>query len=59
MVRPCEENEIGAHSDNNARRGHTEENKKREADGKMHVRYTGVYMTEAVLTEDNATNTSR
>ena len=29
VVRPCEENERGAHSEKNARYGHTTENKQR------------------------------
>ena len=35
VVRPCEENERGAHSENNDRRGHTREKKKRAAKPKM------------------------
>ena len=35
MVRPCEENGRGAHSEKNARCGHTRENKKRAAKIKM------------------------
>ena len=35
VVRPCEENERGAHSENNARCGHTREKKKRDAKPKM------------------------
>ena len=35
VVRPCEENERGAHSDKNARHGHTREKKKRTAKRKM------------------------
>ena len=31
VVRPCEKNETGAHSENNVRCGHTGENKKRTA----------------------------
>ena len=35
MVRPCEENERGAHSEKNARCRHTREKKKRAAKPKM------------------------
>ena len=35
VVRPCEENERGAHSENNARCGYTREKKKRAATPKM------------------------
>ena len=35
VVRPCEENERGAHSEKNDRRGHTREKKKRAAKPKM------------------------
>ena len=35
VVRPCEENESGAHSEKNARCGHTREKKKRAAKPKM------------------------
>ena len=35
VVRPCEENERGAHSETNARCGHTGEKKKRAAKSKM------------------------
>ena len=35
VVRPYEKNEIGAHSENNARCGHTMEKKKREATSKV------------------------
>ena len=35
MVRPCEENERGAHSEKNVRYRHTRENKKRAAKPKM------------------------
>ena len=35
VVRPCEENERGAHSEKNARCGHTREKKKRAAKPKM------------------------
>ena len=31
VVRPCEENERGAHSENNARCGHTREKRKKRA----------------------------
>ena len=43
MVRPCEENERGAHSEKNLTCGHTREKKKRTVktyDGKMHARET-------------------
>ena len=35
VARPCEENERGAHSEENARCGHTREKKKRTAKPKM------------------------
>ena len=35
VVRPCEENERGAHIENNARCGHIMENNKRAAKRKM------------------------
>ena len=35
VVRPCEENERGAHSEKNARCGHTREKKERPAKPKM------------------------
>ena len=35
VVRPCEENEIGAHSEKNVRCGHTRKKKKRAAKPKM------------------------
>ena len=35
IVRPCEENERGAHSENNSRCGHTMKKKKRAAQPKM------------------------
>ena len=35
VVRPCEENESGAHSEKNAGCGHTREKKKRAAKPKM------------------------
>ena len=38
MVRPCEENERGAHSEKNARCGNTREKKKRAAKPKMERR---------------------
>ena len=38
MVRPCEENERGAHSEKNVRCGHTREKKKRVAKPKMERR---------------------
>ena len=38
VVRPCEENVRGAHSEKNARCGHTRENKKRAAKPKMERR---------------------
>ena len=48
VVRPCEENERGAHSENNARCRHTREKKKRAAKPKM-----------AGLKENNATNRAK
>ena len=53
VVRPCAENERGAHSEKNASGGHTREKKKRAAkpkiiDGKMRVRD----MRESGLKED-------
>ena len=38
MVRPCEENERGAHSEKNARCGHTREKKARAAKPRMERR---------------------
>ena len=35
VVRPCEENEMGAHSEKNARCGHTSEKKKRAVKPRM------------------------
>ena len=35
MVRPCEKNEMGAHSEKNARCGHTKEKKKRAVKPRM------------------------
>ena len=37
VVRPCEENEGGAHSEKNAICGHTREKKKRAAKPKMKI----------------------
>ena len=53
VVRPCEENERGAHSEKNARWGHSRDKKKRAAKPKMERKSD---MTEAGLKEDNATN---
>ena len=55
MVRPCEENERGAHSEKNARCGHTREKKKRVAKPKMENACKRD-VAEAGLKEDNATN---
>ena len=55
MVRPCEENERGAHSEKNARCGHAREKKKRAAKPKWKDAFQRD-MTEAELKEDNATN---
>ena len=49
VVRPCEDNERGAHSEKNARCRHTREKKKSAAACKRD-------MTQAGLKEDNATN---
>ena len=50
MVRPCEENEGGAHSEKNARCGNTREKKKRAAKPKierrMQERHEGMGLKE-------------
>ena len=56
VVRPCEENERGAHGEKNARCGHTREKKKRAANPKMGRCMYERDMTEASLKDDNATN---
>ena len=53
MVLPCEENERGAHSENNARCGHTREKKKRAAKPKWKDACNRD-MKEAGSKEDNA-----
>ena len=55
VVRPCEENERGTHSEKNARCGHAREKKKRAAKPKMENACKRD-MTQAGLIEDNATN---
>ena len=41
-TRPCEENESGAHSEKNARCGHTKEKKKRAATPKVERGHSSV-----------------
>ena len=55
MIRPCEENERGAHSEKNARCGHTREKKKRAAKTKMDNACKR-YMTEVGLKDNKTTN---
>ena len=55
MVRPCDENERGAHSEKNARCGHTKEKKKRAAKPKTERCMLKRCMTEMGLKEDNTT----
>ena len=55
VVRPCDEDERGAHSEKNARCGHTGEKKKRKAN--LMWKYACERdTTETGLEEDNATN---
>ena len=55
VVRPCEENERGAHSEKNARCGNTREKKKRAAKPKMARRMQERH-DRVGLKEDNTTN---
>ena len=55
VVRPCEENEKGAHSEKNARGGHASESKT----GRSNIIWKDACkrdMTQAELEEDSATN---
>ncbi len=60
MVRPCEENESGAHIEKNARCGHTGEKKKsKRRRGRPKLRWKDACkrdMTQAGLKEGNATS---